>query len=313
MNFYGYITSDVSAYYNSVLDQYKFVPTKADSAELFVKNLAKYDPISKEAKLTRAELLGLFPSIRLGSLPNSVLELNSYPFKDEYVIKLAEANDTEAKLIIKARLLWNKWLYDVSGLLIGDENSLGVKNITVTGFTIPQAKQDILDVNDVEYRLRQLTKSLSHKYKNTVPSELNNYSSALDFFSDINESDFNTRNTNITFSNFVNNLSNGTKSFNIIISSPSARTKTVPFVVSGFKKGDQAAKSWYQKWSSRTNWLVHQYDLEKNQLALTRKSAIAAWNKHNNIESKFNALLSTNLDENQSPTTLSGYLPVFNI
>ncbi|OYD26416.1 lipoprotein-associated protein [Mycoplasma testudineum] len=186
-------------------------------------------------------------------------------------------------------------------------------SFTVTGFqTTAQAAQ--ADVDAVQLELQKLVNKATSMTA-AYPTKDNDYSNAEKFLEDIKVTGFEDKGTNLVFSEFVNNVDTGTKSFKITISKDGATTsKTVEISISGFKQADANVKAWYDKWAKRTDWQVKQFRANA-QATFTRNTAKAAFDDTSRatVKAKLDFILTTPIEENNTPTTLADYTPVFNV
>ncbi|OYD26520.1 hypothetical protein EI74_0793 [Mycoplasma testudineum] len=206
---------------------------------------------------------------------------------------------------------------DATSILLSLKISLGtaevqIKVITVSPLISYEVKNAQADVDAIEAALKKFVDK-STKATTSYPSESNNYSSVAAFLEDINENNLELKRTTLLFNNFINNVATGIKTFDITISKTGATNKTVSFTVKGFKIADSKAKAWYDQWASRTDWEIKQYSTSPSQLGLTRGTTKFHWDNGNNFKEKFNSVLTTSLNDSETPTTLDEYTPMFEI
>ncbi|TDO20556.1 lipoprotein-associated protein [Mycoplasma testudineum] len=265
---------------------------------------------SKIATLTRNEVNSYFPAIQLGTLPDKIIESDDVNFVDKYLVKLHEGENKKLDLNILTSISLDKFNYGIDGRILRSEES-ETKTITVTGFAIPDEKQSKKDVEALKSELQSWKNLVSHTKQRQIASQVN-YQNFYDLLRDIRKNIAN-NGAIITLGKPTPNDATGSIEFkNVTISKNNQVSSPITLVISGFRKVDLVAKSWFDKWTKRTNWKVQQYQ-SQNKLAFTRSTLTSVWNKQNNIVDKFNAVLENNLVLSDTPVTLDGYNVFFNL
>ncbi|OYD27142.1 hypothetical protein EI74_0124 [Mycoplasma testudineum] len=308
-NFWGYKSDDVVTYFTGVNATYNFTSQPA-SAQDFVRLLPNYNSELRTATLTREEMIENFPSITLGQVPATISGFEENPFKDEYLIKVYEANNANRNLTLSARMKRDNRLYSTTGIVAGVDDEVG-KTITVSGFATVDEEQSKKDVETLKAALLQLQNLTTTLNKDSFATQVK-YPNFAAFLKDVAKT-VDTLGATITLGQPTANDGNGTLTFsNVTITKNNSTATGISLTISGFRQIDEQAKAWYEKWAKRTDWQVQQFvNIEKTGFIRTKLAL--NWNNSEGLSAKFNNILANDLVADANPTTLDGYNVIFNL